>query len=52
MSRTPTRSVAKESSGASLRERDFSGVAILDQAMTEGSAGFVSDADVAPYMMW
>ena len=28
------------------------GVAIIDQAMTDVGAGLVSDADVAPFMMW
>ena len=28
------------------------GVAIIDQAMTDVSQGLVSDADVAPFMMW
>ena len=28
------------------------GVAIIDQAMTDVGHGLVSDADVAPFMMW
>ena len=28
------------------------GIAIIDQAMTEVAAGAVTDADVAPFMMW
>jgi 4-aminobutyrate aminotransferase len=28
------------------------GVAIIDQAMTDVNNGLVTDADVAPFMMW
>jgi 4-aminobutyrate aminotransferase len=34
-----------------LSEAD-EGVAIVDQAMTDVTRGFVSDKDVAPFMMW
>jgi 4-aminobutyrate aminotransferase len=28
------------------------GIAIIDQALTDVTRGLVSDADVAPFMMW
>jgi 4-aminobutyrate aminotransferase len=34
------------------REEAGEGVALVDQALTDVSHGLVSDADVAPYMMW
>jgi 4-aminobutyrate aminotransferase len=34
------------------RAEALEGVALVDQALTDVSHGLVSDADVAPYMMW
>jgi len=36
-----------------LSESDVdAGVAIIDQALTDVTAGMVSDQDIAPFMMW